>query len=560
MTNHKHKCVGLIITDHSLSAVEVSISKNGPSVSNYSKILLEEGIIAHGCVILNKESFQEAVKKVLSSGIGGHIKTKEVLVSLPEERIFSHQVTIPKDKIGDTKFIKEAAKDFIPIELEKAIFDYKIVSESRDKKGYILSFAAAQRNVVESTIKYLKEVKLEVTNMNIDIHCLIRSFHNSLNKSEGDFLLINLNTDRDIFAVNSTKTGITKIIQRAKKEEVIDKIKALENLATTVEVQNLLIALKKGEGLNEAQKAGLKASLAPYLKNLEQKIRQVVSAADAHEPIEIHTIYLTGLLAALPGVEELVTNMLPGIEIKKSVQYTEIPAEIEEDALQGIGLCIADSLPNDKGAINLLPESKKDEITLGRISPKLKALSMILTFLLIIFSGQMSIKTTKNYLNSRITAQEVSMYNDKALNPYKNQLAKSKQQILQKNQQILSLLDDAIPVNQLIEEIDEYNKNGLSLVSITYSDSYSGNTADMSIRARASDRSETEEFIEKLNNDPIYTKVDSPLSNLLGKGERFISVGLAVDKKQLLEKTSQTEEIKNEDNNDTITNEEESDV
>lgn len=149
MKNNKHKCVGLIIKDQSLSVVKVEIENDKPNVTNYSKILLEEGIIVNGCIILNKEGFKTAVKKLLASGVGGAIKTKNLLVAIPEEKVFSHSIIIPKDKINDTDFIKEAAKDFIPIELNRAVFDYKIIHEDTNNKTLTLSFVAIQNSIAE---------------------------------------------------------------------------------------------------------------------------------------------------------------------------------------------------------------------------------------------------------------------------------------------------------------------------------------------------------------------------------------------------------------------------
>ena len=184
MTIKNHKCVGLIIKNRSLSVVEVE-SKNGiPVVTNYSKILLEEGIVENDCIILNKEGFQEAVKKLLADGVGGPISTSTLHVSLPEEKIFSHQITIFKEKVDDVEYIKEVAGDFIPIELSQAVFDYKAVHEDPSGKTVTINFVATQDRIIQPILETLKEIGLEVTTINVDIYCLIKSFHNSLNQGE----------------------------------------------------------------------------------------------------------------------------------------------------------------------------------------------------------------------------------------------------------------------------------------------------------------------------------------------------------------------------------------
>ncbi|MBU0705813.1 hypothetical protein KJ662_03060, partial [Patescibacteria group bacterium] len=510
--------------------VEVETGNHVPKITNYAKILLEEGVVEYGCIILNKEGFKEAVTKLLASGVNGPINTSNILVSLPEEKVFSHRITIPKEKIKDSGYIKETAKDFIPIELDQAVFDYKAVYEDSSGKNLILNFVAAQKSVAEPLIAILKEIQLNVIEINVNINCLIKSFHNSLNQGEGAFLLVNLELERDLLAINSVNDNITKIVSGGKREEITNKLKTLLSLPSNEEVQQWLIKVKKGEAVTEDQKTNIKNSFKPYLDDLSDKIHQLMMATQAQEPIEIKTIYLTGMLSALPGVEEVISNLLPEIPIKKTVQFAEIPAEMEGDILEGIGLCINGSLPNDKNNFNLLPETKKEEINLAKISPKLKIFSAILASLLMALTIMAGINTARSYLNYRISSQEVAILNTQALNPYTTQIAKARKEMEQSNSQILSLVADSIPASYIMQDLNAYNRNGVTMVNINYIDHTSGETSTVNLRAKTITRQETEKFVAELENSKLYLNVESPLSNLVGKGERFISINLTVDK------------------------------
>jgi Tfp pilus assembly PilM family ATPase len=535
MINKKTKCVGLIIKDQSLSAVEVENGKNGPVVTNYSKILLEEGIVENGCIILNKEGFQEGISKLLANAVGGPINTDSILVSVPEEKIFSHQIEISKEKLKDVECVKEAARDFIPIELNRAVFDYRIAHENPEQKTVTLNFVATQNSVAEPIIEALKEIKIDVTEMNVDINCIIKSFHNSLNQSEGAFLVANMKLERDLLAINSADDSISKIISKGERGEITEKLKALLNLSSNEEVQQLLLGIRQGTELSEEQKTSIKNSFKPYLDDLANKVRKLVSAAQTDKSLEIKVIYLTGILSALPGVEETIANLLPGVPVKKTVQYTEIPPEIEGDALEGIGLCIDGLLPNDKNNFNLLPQAKKDEINISAITPKLQIVSTILAMLFMALTIVTGIQTAKSYLTYKISSQEVVILNQQALNPYATQIAKIKQQMKQDNAQILSLLNDAVPVSLIIQDLDSYNRNGVTMVNISYNDMISGPSSDISLRAKTVNRNETEKFVAQLEEDQFYSEVESPLSNLVGKGERFVNIGLIADKADVIE-------------------------
>ncbi|MFH0838351.1 MAG: pilus assembly protein PilM [Patescibacteria group bacterium] len=530
MIKKRQKNVGLIIKDHSISVVEVEVGNHTPKITNYAKILLEEGVVEYGCIILNKEGFKEAVTKLLASGINGPINTGYILVALPEEKVFSHRITIPKEKIKDSDYIKEAAKDFIPIELDQAVSDYKAVYEDPSGKNMILNFVAAQKSVAEPLIEVLKEINLQVIEINVNINCLIKSFHNSLNQGEGAFLLVNLELERDLLAINSVNDNITKIVSGGKREEITDKLKTLLSLPSNEEVQQWLISVKKGEAVTEDQKTNIKDYFRSYIDDLPNKIHQLILATQAQEPLEIKTIYLTGTLSALPGVEEAISGILPEIPIKKTVQFAEIPPEMEWELLEGIGLCINGTLPNDKNNFNLLPETNKEEINLAKISPQLKIFSAILVLLLMAMTVTAGISTARSYLNYKISSQEVTILNTQALNPYTVQIAKTKKEMEQSNSQILSLIADSVPASYIMRDLNAYNRNGVAMVNINYIDNTSGETSTINLRAKTINRQETEQVVSELENSRLYLNVESPLSNLVGKGERFISIKLIVDK------------------------------
>jgi len=530
MTKKSHKNLGIIITSESISAVEVINEKKGPSVTNYSKVNLQEGIVEDGCIILNPRGFQEAIQKLLLEGIGGPMQPDNVLISIPEEKIFSHQLTIPKDKLRDLDFIKETAKDFIPIELNEAIFDYKVASENQADKTLTLNFVAAQSSIIEPIIEILNEIKLNVVGIDTNVNCLIRSFNNTLNNNEGDSLILNMNMERDLLAINSESNNIYKIILKTDKKEQIENMKALLNLPSIKEVKEMLLKLKKGEGLTEAQKETLKNALKAYFDKISEKISQLTKIASSHEEISLGTIYLTGMFSGLPGIQQLLSEALPEAKIKTKLEFTEIPDEIENETLEGLGLCLKDVINAEKVNFNILPEIKKHELKVAKITPKLRIYSVTMVAVLMILFVNSGISMAKNYLDYRISSQEVIILNEQALNPYITNTARIKQQNQQDQSQILSILDEALPVSQIIEELETYNNDGISLVRVEYSNQSAGSEAKVNIKAKTVSRSETENFVIDLENKGFYSLVVSPLSNLVGKGERFINITLEIDK------------------------------
>lgn len=527
MPHNKVQNVGLIFTTSGLSAVEVKYENGQVVVTNYAKLDLAEGILERKCILVDEVAFGEAVKKLFETGVGGPIKTENVLISMPEETIFSHRIAIPKEKIDDIEFIKEAAKDFIPINLAEATFDYKSVSEN--EKEVTINFVATQNSIIEPIIIALKTIGIKVVGVGISDNCLLRSFHRELNKTEGDTFVLHMNSEHDLVSINKVNGGTYKQILND-RVQLVEKLKAMLNLSSNEELQTLLINTKKGQGLNDTQKNELKVGLKGYLEALRIKIVHLINAVSAPESIQLKNVYLTGEFSAIPGVAELLNELFPELPIKTKPELTEIPDEIESDVLEGIGLCMKGIIINDKDDTNLLPKKHKEQLNMAKLTPKIRNYALMTMVVLVMLVLKMGISTTSNYLKYQISSKEVVLLSQQSLNPYLTQIARNKQEMLQQQNQLFAILQDSLPVSHLIDSLNEHNRNGIALVNVVYNDRESENESFISIRAKADSRPETEAFVEKLEQNEAYKEVLSPLSNLVGKGERFINITVTVDK------------------------------
>lgn len=534
MSISKTKSVGLIFNNDGIAAIEVEYN-GGPVVTNYAKVSLQQGIVENECVILDPESFQAGIKELLASGVGGPIKADKVYIALSEDQIFQHQITIPKEKLEDTEYVKEAAKDFIPIDLSQAVFDYKVAHPNDNDKELTINFVATHINIVEPIIKTLKDINIEVIGIDINVNCLIRSFNNKLNNTDGDSLILNMTLDRDLLSVNPATGNIYKLVLKGEKHALIDKLKAMLNLSTTQELKEMFINTKKGQGLSESQKNELMISCKPYVEILKNKIKQLSAITASNEPLEIKTIYLTGEFSVLPGVHELLIELYPGVVIKTSPEFTQIPYEIENDGLEGIGLCLKGHQLNEKNDFNLLPVAHKEELNLAKITPKLKTYATLLVIFLIATTLKMGIDTAKDYLEYHITSKEIVILGEQSLNPYLTQISQARQERQQLRNQIGTILNDSIPVSEIMRNLMVYNKNGVTLVNINYNDQGFKDVTEISLRAKTASREETEKLVSQLEENKTYIEVVSPLSNLVGKGERFVNITLSVDKSKTIE-------------------------
>ena len=133
MNNTLKNTFGLAISNSLLTAVELSYGKAGLRVINFSKLELEPGIVDDDCIIVNPEAFKDALMKLMLEAKNGPITSHNVIIMIPEEKTFSHSLSVPKEKEEDEDFIINAARDFIPITLDEAVIDYKKIKNKNHR-------------------------------------------------------------------------------------------------------------------------------------------------------------------------------------------------------------------------------------------------------------------------------------------------------------------------------------------------------------------------------------------------------------------------------------------
>lgn len=490
---------GLDITDSALTAVELELRKGKPVAVNYSRVELAPGIVEENSIILNPEAFKEALTKLLNEGAKGPIKSKNVVISIPEEKTFSHYLSIPAEQSHHEKDILENAKDFVPIDLSEATMDYKHLENEPAQKEVRFDFVAAQKSIVESLINVLEEAGLKVVAVDALKNSLARTCQNSFlsPKKEANkaVMLIDIGQEKTTFIIHNSSSYTSSL-----------------NLGGSA----------------------LKESLEPLLRKAKEFCQMVKN----QEPLEINAIYILGSHSQLPGLNESLKKVFPEMNVVNKLEYIQIGEETEKFYANSIGLALRAVLPGaHKEEINLLPKTKKEELFSLKLTPVLRnrlAIMCLLFAVLMVFTGM---KKSKSYFDYVATSKEVALTLEKIQNPYLNQTVQTTQQKVQFENQINSLLEDALPASWLIQKIDGYNLNGISLVNVAYYLDLEGKM-NVHMRAKTVSRSETEKFLLKLEKDPYFSEVVSPLSNLVDRGERFIQIDLVLDKEKILEDMS----------------------
>lgn len=158
----KKSTFGLDISDRSIRTLQL---KKG-EILGFGKKALNQGIVEDGS-ILNKEKLIEKIKQVIYKA---NIKSKKVVLSLPESKVFIHAFPVAlsafhlKELKREKENIKKQADQMIPWKPDEIYFDI-----------FDNLYAAAPKGIVNDYLEVLKGANLEPIVFEIESLALARA-------------------------------------------------------------------------------------------------------------------------------------------------------------------------------------------------------------------------------------------------------------------------------------------------------------------------------------------------------------------------------------------------
>ncbi len=520
---------GLDITDIALTAVEMVCDRKGWRVANYSRVELEPEVVEDDSFIMSPEAFKTALEKLLKEGKNGPITSRNVIASLPEEKTFSHQVSFPVGSPQDEEDILKTAKNYIPIELGDAVVDYKKLDGISDGKHVTYSVVAAQKNLVESLIQNLGEAGLNVVAVDVSKDSLFRCCHSIYSKTAKgsvgeDAMVISVERDATFFNIRMATGEAFTINSPVGGQRLVEQIKKGLGIPTYSEAQQILRDSEKPEASRFGK---IKDALKAELGQLVQKALELKHIVESQALLKLGRIHVVGTYPCIPGLSDAIQAAFPETEVTLGISGIGVP-EQSCDFAKAIGLALRAVIPSaHETGVNLLPRSRKEELDFAEWRPKILRSLLAATLVLIGLVGLSGYSMGSGYLGVRIANQELKVSRERIENPYLNKLAQASQQKSRLEGEMLTILKDALPLSRLMSKIDSYNADGVGLVNVTfYLDS--AKALVLRLRGKCASRELTEQFVTTLEKEPYFSNIISPLSNLVGKGERFINVDMNV--------------------------------
>src|SRR3989344_1276583 len=164
----KIPALGLDISDRSLKYVELEKKNGAMSVSRFGQRLIPDGIIERGEI-----KDRTRIPQVLAS-FKEEIKTDNIIVSLPEEKAFLIQITVPAINADKIKSVLELQiEEYVPLKAEEIIFDYTVLKI--DEQVITLNVTAYPSALIYSYRDAFKEAGFMVIAFEMEMQAAARA-------------------------------------------------------------------------------------------------------------------------------------------------------------------------------------------------------------------------------------------------------------------------------------------------------------------------------------------------------------------------------------------------
>lgn len=317
---------GLDISELSLKFVQLKKERKGISLVCFGEQNVPKGLIEKG-EIQDIQGLSEVLKKALLKK-KKFLKSKQVILGLPEEKSFFDIIKIPK--VSDKELpsaVRFEAENYIPFSFDEVYFDFE-KSEATPKFQNIL-VAAIPKKIADPYLQVLKKAGLQPRCLEIESSAIARALIDK-DKSHSPLLLLDF---------GGTRTGL--IIFSGKYLRFTTTLELASRDLTTAIAKELKISKERAEQIKRKQgleeKRIFEAAI-PFLTDFLEQIRKYIDYYQTHtEKAEafhngnaLKKILLCGGGSLLKGLPEFLSEELemevrlgnPWVNILSSPQHS----------------------------------------------------------------------------------------------------------------------------------------------------------------------------------------------------------------------------------------------
>jgi type IV pilus assembly protein PilM len=280
-----------------------------------------------------------------------------VRLGVASSRIGVRSIELPAIESEDQflNAIRFRAQEALPIALDEAVLDYRVLGEREAEGGQVLRrvlLVVAHRELVERYLDACRRAGLTLSGIDLEAFALLRALAAPADRDESAVVAVSIGHDRTTLAVSDGRIcEFSRVLAWGGAELNTGLARALEMSEPEVDSLKRRLSLSGGdapEGLTPEQTA---AAVDVVRRGVESLVRELVSSLTYYQAqpgsLAIGEIILTGGGAKLTGLPEELERLL-GVPVRVGdplgrLEVTEPVDETEIGSLAiAVGLGIED--------------------------------------------------------------------------------------------------------------------------------------------------------------------------------------------------------------------------
>jgi type IV pilus assembly protein PilM len=319
-SNKAKRFVGLKIGSSQLAAA--SISNNG--VAELLQIAREP--LDHGIVIAGELREPDALTAALKAFfLKNKLPRKNVRLGIASNRIgvrIFDVVGIDDDK-QLANAIQFRAQEALPIPLDEAVLDYRVLENTVDDQGQAVKrvlLVVAYKDLVDRYVSACHKAGITLVGIDLEAFALLRSLAAPAEGSSAATVAVSIGHDRSTFAVTDGRIcDFTRVLEWGGWALNVALARALDTAPSEVEGVKRALSLDSGapvEGLTPEQNA---IALDAVRRQLQSFARELVSSLQFYQnqagSLAIGSVVITGGTAHMSGLAEELERLI-GVRVE----------------------------------------------------------------------------------------------------------------------------------------------------------------------------------------------------------------------------------------------------
>ncbi len=318
--------IGLKIGASQIAAARVSNGAS-PQLLQFARAELPQNVVVGG-ELRDIETLAQTLKDLFAKH---KLPKKNVRLGIANNRIGVRTFEIPD--IGDPKQLENAirfrAQETLPIPLEEAVLDWKILSETTNEAGETMRrvlLVVAYRDLVERYVAACTKAGIKLSGIDLEAFAMLRALEAPTTPDEngeslGAQVVVNVGHDRSTFAVTDGRVcDFTRVLSWGGQNLSVAIARVLDSTPSEVlhikHALSLVATAEPVEGISPETMQKARDAVVPELQSFA---RELVSSLRFYQnqpgSLGIRELVLTGGTAHLPGFSDEL-NRLIGVPVR----------------------------------------------------------------------------------------------------------------------------------------------------------------------------------------------------------------------------------------------------